>query len=107
VRISAYQEMKDMKVKILQYLAPGGVIEIVGHTDNVPVHNSVYGSNEALSLARAQAVVKFFVTLLGMDEKSFKPIGKGDTMPVATNDTIDGRIKNRRVEIVIHGTAYE
>lgn len=107
VRISAFQQMKDMKVKIMQYLAPGGVIEIVGHTDSMPVHNSAYGSNEALSLARAQAVVKFFVTLLGMDEKQFKPMGKGDTVPLTTNDTPEGREKNRRVEIVIHGTAYE
>jgi outer membrane protein OmpA-like peptidoglycan-associated protein len=107
VRISAYQQMKEMKVQIMSYLSQGGVVEIVGHTDNVPVHASVYGSNEALSLARAQAVVKFFVNLLGMDPKIFKPVGMGPAQPITTNDTPEGREKNRRVDILIHGTAYQ
>jgi outer membrane protein OmpA-like peptidoglycan-associated protein len=107
VKIDAYQELKLMKAKILSYVSAGGIVEIVGHTDNQPVHTSVYGSNEALSLARAQAVVKFFVTLLDMDEKMFKAVGRGDTQPMTGNDSPEGREKNRRVEIVIHGTSYQ
>jgi outer membrane protein OmpA-like peptidoglycan-associated protein len=106
VRISAFQQMKVMKAKILEYVSPGGTVEIYGHTDSVPVVTSVYKTNEALSLARAQAVVKFFTTLLGMDASMFKAVGRGDSQPIADNATKEGQEANRRVEIIIRGQTY-
>jgi flagellar motor protein MotB len=60
----------------------------------------------ALSLARAQAVVKFLVTLLDMDPNILNPVGMGDTRPKTTNDTPEGREANRRVEVVVHAKEY-
>jgi outer membrane protein OmpA-like peptidoglycan-associated protein len=106
VRISAYQELKDVKEMILKHHQAGTVVDIVGHTDNEPTVHSKYPNNQALSLARAQAVVKFLTTLLDMQPEILNPVGMGDTKPIATNDTPEGRLKNRRVEVVIHAKEY-
>lgn len=70
-------------------------LEIAGHTDNTggPEHNM------ALSLGRARAVVQALVTTYGIDPSRLTASGYGDTRPVASNDTDDGRAKNRRVEL--------
>jgi outer membrane protein OmpA-like peptidoglycan-associated protein len=106
VRISAYHQLSDVKALILKTHEPGTKVDIVGHTDNTPVVHSVYHDNMALSLARAQAVVKFLVTLLDMDPNILNPVGMGDTRPKTTNDTPEGREANRRVEVVVHAKEY-
>jgi outer membrane protein OmpA-like peptidoglycan-associated protein len=106
VRISAYQQLKDVKDMILKHYQPGTMVDIVGHTDNQPTIYSKYSDNQALSLARAQAVVKFLVTLLDMDQAILRPVGMGDSKPLVSNDTPEGREKNRRVEVVIHAKEY-
>lgn len=106
VRISAYQQLFALKDLILKNHGEGTKVDILGHTDNTPVVHSVYHDNQALSLARAQAVVKFLVTLLGMDPAMLNPVGMGDTAPKTTNDTPEGREANRRVEVVIHAKEY-
>jgi outer membrane protein OmpA-like peptidoglycan-associated protein len=107
VRISAYQKLKELKEMILTHNLAGTVVDIVGHTDDQPTVYSKYVGNQALSLARAQAVVKFLVTLLDMQPESLHPVGMGDTKPIASNDTPEGREKNRRVEVVIKATEYK
>jgi outer membrane protein OmpA-like peptidoglycan-associated protein len=106
VRISAYQQLKDVKAMILKHYQEGTIVDIVGHTDNQPTVYSVYKSNQELSLARAKAVVKFMVDLLGMEPGMLNPVGAGDTKPKTTNDTAEGRTANRRVEVVIHAKEY-
>jgi chemotaxis protein MotB len=81
-------------------------VDIVGHTDDQPTVYSKYPNNQALSLARAQAVVKFLVTLLDMQPEILNAVGMGDTKPLVSNDTPEGRLKNRRVEVVIHAKEY-
>jgi OOP family OmpA-OmpF porin len=76
---------------------PGIKVEIVGHTDNT-------GSEEynlALSRRRAQAVVDYLVTQLGVDRSLLTAKGYGEAKPVATNDTDEGRQLNRRVEFKV------
>jgi flagellar motor protein MotB len=107
VRISAYQELKEVKALILKHHQGGTVVDIVGHTDNQPTVYSRYPSNQALSLARAQAVVKFLTTLLDMPPEILNAVGMGDSKPLVSNDTEEGRLKNRRVEVVIHATEYK
>ena len=71
-------------------------IRIIGHTDNV-------GSDEAnrkLSEGRANAV-KDDIVGRGIDTQRIETIGKGESEPVASNDTEEGRAQNRRVEFVI------
>lgn len=79
-----------------------GEIHIAGHTDNIPVSaSSPYISNWDLSAARATAVLHHMIDLDGTDPTRMVIQGYGDSRPVASNDTPEGRSKNRRVEITI------
>jgi len=71
-------------------------IEIAGHTDSIG--RDAY--NEKLSKKRADAVVKYFVSK-GIKKEMFVAVGYGKTQPVESNETEEGRRKNRRVELVI------
>jgi outer membrane protein OmpA-like peptidoglycan-associated protein len=71
-------------------------IEVQGHTDNVGNDND----NLLLSQSRAKAVHEFLINN-GVDASRVRFRGYGETKPVASNDTEDGRAKNRRTEIVI------
>lgn len=76
--------------------APGQIL-ITGHTDNVPGR---FMSNVELSQKRAAAVRDVLVQLLGHPER-FRAEGRGDSEPIASNDTAAGRARNRRVEILV------
>jgi flagellar motor protein MotB len=80
---------------------------VSGHTDNLPTRGIKYRGNTELSRARAEAVKFFMVNLLSMNAAGIKTEGLGDTLPVAPNDTEEGRLKNRRVEITIKSTVYK
>ena len=75
---------------------PQMTIEIGGHTDG----KGSEAYNQRLSENRAKAVVDYLVSK-GVDAKRLKYKGYGKTMPVDTNDTEEGRAKNRRVEFKI------
>ena len=76
-------------------LYPDLKIEIQGHTDNT----GAAAHNLKLSNRRAQTVQKY-ILLYGIDPSRMKAKGYGMTKPVDTNDTKEGRAKNRRVELV-------
>jgi OmpA-OmpF porin, OOP family len=71
-------------------------VYVVGHTDNV----GNLDANMKLSQSRAEAVVQSLVRTHGIAASRLKPFGNGPYAPVATNDTEDGKAKNRRVELV-------
>jgi len=71
---------------------------VVGHTDS----QGGYDYNMDLSQRRAAAAVKSLVDRLGVDPKRLRAAGVGYLSPVASNDTPEGRAKNRRVELVKH-----
>jgi outer membrane protein OmpA-like peptidoglycan-associated protein len=75
---------------------PSLKLYIVGHTDNV----GEIGYNMILSQARAEAVVKTLTGGYGIDAGRLKAYGVGPLAPVASNNTDEGRAKNRRVELV-------
>ena len=75
-------------------------IDVEGHTDNLPISSAIYPSNWELSTARAAAVVRHLVTA-GMPPDRLRAVGFADTQPQASNDTIDGRARNRRVSLVV------
>jgi chemotaxis protein MotB len=75
-------------------------IQIEGHTDNLPIHNSVFFSNWELSAVRASSVVRLF-SQTGISEHRLSAIGYGSAQPLAANDQEEGRAKNRRVSIMI------
>lgn len=78
------------------------VVEIEGHTDNVPIHSSVYQSNRYLSTARATKVYEYIMDNSDLIDSNLKVAGYGESRPVASNDTEEGRAKNRRVTIKIY-----
>lgn len=69
---------------------------VVGHTDNV----GTIDSNMKLSMDRANAVVNALVTKYAIAAARLKPYGVASLSPVASNDTEEGKAKNRRVELV-------
>lgn len=73
---------------------------IEGHTDNVPIRNSVFPSNWELSAARAASVVRY-LALEGVSANRMGAMGYGEFQPVARNDTREGKRKNRRVVLLI------
>lgn len=79
----------------------GRKFQVAGHTDNVPTgKNSRYRSNWELSSQRALTVLDLMVKE-GMDAKRLSAAGYADVLPVAANDTDDGKRQNRRIEIVL------
>ncbi len=77
---------------------PGWKIEIAGHSDSTPIRTADYPSNFELSLARARSVYQL-LRMNGIPEGVMDYTGYGARFPIASNDTADGRAKNRRVEI--------
>ncbi len=78
------------------------VIEIEGHTDNVPMNSNKYANNSELSCGRALAVYEYLIDHTGIEPRMIKYSGRGEYVPVADNSTPEGRAKNRRVEIRIY-----
>lgn len=74
-------------------------VRVEGHTDNTPIHTEMYPSNWELSTARACNVVRSFITK-GLNPRLFSAEGFAEFRPIANNDTVSGRAKNRRVELI-------
>ena len=74
---------------------------IEGHTDGIPTDdNGPFPTNWELSTARATNILKYLVEF-DVDESQFQVAGFADTVPIAGNDSPEGRALNRRVEIVV------
>jgi chemotaxis protein MotB len=76
-------------------------VRIEGHTDNVPVHTAQFSSNWELSITRAINIVRFLGEGGYLPQDRLAAGGYGEYHPVASNDTVEGRAKNRRVELVV------
>ncbi len=81
-----------------------GLIEIEGHTDNVPMSGAKYSNNDELSSGRALSVFNYLLEITDLDPANVKHSGRGEYLPVADNSTAEGRMKNRRVEIKIYNS---
>ncbi len=77
-------------------------VSIEGHTDNIPIRGGRYASNWELSTARAFSALKYLQEYTEIDIKKVNIAGFGSTHPLASNDTPEGRSKNRRVEFVFY-----
>ncbi len=89
--------------KILDRYAEG-IIEVEGHTDNVPMNGFKYSNNEELSSARAISVFHYLMENTTIEPSRVKYSGRGEYVPIADNSTPEGRALNRRVEIKIYNT---
>jgi chemotaxis protein MotB len=88
---------------------PGQQIVVQGFTDNVPIGpelRSRFPSNLELSTARANDVARYLMAK-GVSQNTISTQGFGDEHPVASNDSPEGRAKNRRVEIVIKAASQQ
>ena len=94
VRADAAQNLRTLAASLAEY--PNTDLLIVGHTD--AVGTSEY--NQTLSQRRATAAVNYLVAQ-GVSPARLRAVGRGETEPIATNDTEAGRQANRRIEIAI------
>jgi outer membrane protein OmpA-like peptidoglycan-associated protein len=85
------QEARDM-------LSRAAYIEVIGHTDDVG--DDAY--NQELSEQRAEAVRNYLIAA-GVDGSKTVGVGAGESMPIASNKTEEGRAENRRVEVMVLG----
>jgi chemotaxis protein MotB len=76
-------------------------IQLEGHTDSIPIHNARFKSNWELSCARGIAVLDTLCEDFTLPYDRFAVVGRADTVPLDTNDTLQGRARNRRVDVVI------
>ena len=76
-------------------------IYVVGHTDNVPIHSSLFPSNWELSASRAASVIRHLSEAGGLAPERFTAMGRAFYQPVASNATPEGRQENRRVDIIV------
>ncbi|HET8886777.1 MAG TPA: OmpA family protein [Salinimicrobium sp.] len=74
---------------------------VEGHTDNVPIKNAVLLDNWDLSVKRATSVVRILQNEFGVPPERMTAAGRSYYIPVASNDTAEGRAENRRTRIVI------
>jgi chemotaxis protein MotB len=77
------------------------MINVIGHTDNQPMHSSRFATNWELSVVRASSVARFLIEEMGMDSKQFIVSGYGSNRPRRPNTNVVNRAANRRVEIII------
>ncbi|MGS2744269.1 OmpA family protein [Halomonas sp. LS-001] len=78
-----------------------GDVSVEGHSDSRPINTPEFPSNWALSSARAIAIVEA-LEAAGVDANRLRAVGRAATQPLASNDTPEGRARNRRVEVIIH-----
>jgi chemotaxis protein MotB len=76
-------------------------MRLEGHTDSVPISNTRFRSNWELSAARSIRMLELLDTSYGIPASRMAVAGYADTMPMASNETDEGRAKNRRVDVVL------
>ncbi len=102
-RYDVTEKAKEVLGKVAKVLQAQPDIEFLveGHTDNVPFHEGVLQDNWDLSSKRATAVIRILQYKYHLDPARMTAGGRGEYIPVSSNDTKEGRAENRRTRIVI------
>jgi chemotaxis protein MotB len=96
------EKLKPLLMKIGRILAEAkGDVIVAGHTDDVPITGGPFKSNLNLSIARATAVAEFLLSNSQIKPERVSIMGFGEYRPLASNQSDEGRRKNRRVEIIV------
>ena len=95
---ATYPSLQKVATAICQLPNP---VRLEGHTDAIPIHTARFRSNWDLSAARAIAVLELLTTRFNVPLQRLAVAGYAETIPIASNDTDEGRARNRRVDIVI------
>ncbi len=98
------EDAKPVLLKIGDILKEydGFGIEIIGHTDNIPIKSGPYKDNDYLSAARAIETAQYLIDTKNLDPAKVSFSGRGEREPVDTNATAEGRERNRRIEFRIY-----
>jgi chemotaxis protein MotB len=80
---------------------PHQSIRVEGHTDDVPIHTGQFATNWELSTARAATITRLLIADNAVDPAQVCAAGYAEFHPTASNNTLDGRAKNRRVDIIL------
>ena len=111
---SARAELRPEAHEVLDTLAemlgdlPGATFEVRGHTDSRPLLSSaVFEDNYDLSYGRAKSVTTYLDEMGEAPLEQFEIVALGPAQPVASNETEEGRLRNRRVELQIRGEFEE
>ena len=102
LRQEAYPLVDKLGAVISNY--SDNIIEVEGHTDNVPIHSTKYADNNVLSMFRALTVADYLREITTVDSGHIKSSGRGEYVPIADNSTPEGRARNRRVEIKVYNS---
>ena len=99
-------EGRDILLRVASVLSryPGRQIQVIGHTDNVPIRGRTpagFTDNWDLSAGRALAAVRFLHREAGVDPARLAAVGCGEFRPLADNTTPEGRARNRRIAVVV------
>jgi chemotaxis protein MotB len=95
---ATYSSLQKVATAICQLPNP---VRLEGHTDAIPIHTARFHSNWDLSAARAIAVLDLLTVRFNVPVQRLAIAGYAETIPIAANDTEEGRARNRRVDIVI------
>ncbi len=111
---SARAEVRPEAHDVLDTLAevlgdlPDSTFEVRGHTDSRPLLSSaIFEDNYDLSYGRAKSVTTYLNQMGGVPLEQFEIVALGPAQPVASNETEEGRLRNRRVELQIRGEFEE
>jgi chemotaxis protein MotB len=101
-RVELKQAGRDALAEIAAVLAtiPDRHFQVAGHTDTVPINTARFPSNWELSTGRAVEVTRFLIGK-GVAPGELSAAGYGEFDPVASNDTTEGKARNRRIEITV------
>jgi chemotaxis protein MotB len=111
------KEGEDILLKVAQVVRDDADLakrqfQVAGHTDSKPLQGGPFKDNWGLSAMRARSVLVLLTTPQdkgggGLSEKNWSAAGYADTDPVSTNETDEGRSRNRRVELVVQPDVEE
>lgn len=98
--------LKDLGDMFMDAWQTVQTLRIEGHTDSVPINNDRFKDNRSLSAERANEVFRYMHEASGLPNTAIvETVGLGETVPVASNETAEGRQQNRRVEFILESVA--
>ena len=106
IKVDQIEKFADIGELLNQPALKDSFIRVEGYTDSVPVSNPQYKSNWDLSALRASNVAQIIIKDSGIDPKRVSVVGYGEYRPKADNKTKEGRLENRRVDILILNSEY-
>lgn len=104
IRPEGFQVLNEL-IEYLKGAPADQLIRVEGHADNMEIGPSLmsrYPTNWDLSKARARGVLHYLIEKGGIDSARISSVGYGDTKPILSNATEQGRQRNRRVDIVLY-----